>query len=117
MASRLAFPLGTCEKKFEKKFREYLASQGAYVLPKVPARSYRGLPDVIWCLHGHFMVAELKKAGAPKKAHEALQRYECSKIMTANGIAFERVSPLNVKSVIQVINDIKKEFSNEQSGH
>lgn len=73
------------EKKFELKLREYLESQGCWVLKTYSNGVQRaGVPDLLVCCNKFFVAVEVKASnGKPSE----LQLWNIEKIKEAGGIA------------------------------
>ena len=74
------------EKNFEQKIKRFLDEEGAYWV-KFFANSYTrsGVPDLLCCVHGHFVAVEVKaQNGKPSP----LQIHNCTEIRIAGGFAF-----------------------------
>ena len=74
------------EKVFENKIKVYLKSIGAYFIKTHGDRfSKSGTPDIIACVNGHFVAAEVKaEDGKPSE----LQLYHLEQIRKAGGYSF-----------------------------
>lgn len=73
------------EKQFEKKVKNYLKNQGAWILKTWSGGFQRsGIPDLLCCYKGKFIGIELK---AENGRLSELQKYELDEIQKAGGIA------------------------------
>lgn len=73
------------EKKFENQVKEFLKTQGCWVLKTWSnGVQRRGVPDLLVCCNGYFVGVELK---AEKGEPSALQLWNIDKIRKANGFA------------------------------
>lgn len=73
------------EKTFEHKIRDYLKSNGCYVVKYFGcAYTKAGVPDLLACVNGRFIAIEVKSdTGRPSK----LQLANVEQIQAANGVA------------------------------
>lgn len=88
------------EQDIQSKIIGYLNSQGFYTI-KVVRASKRGVPDICSCVHGLFVVFEVKdKNGlvAP------LQQANIDKVIKSKGFAYSVRSLSEVKSIINKLN-------------
>jgi Holliday junction resolvase len=73
------------EQDIQRKFIQYLESQGAYVV-KVISASKSGVPDILFCYEGVFAAIEVKTP-TTKNSVSRLQQYNIDKIHECGGQA------------------------------
>lgn len=94
------------ETKLKEKIRPLLDAISRSWWVKTSFFSIRGIPDFLGCVNGHFVAIELKKEHAkPDPSREVLQRWVCSRIRDAGGMAFDRVDDSNYLEVIWMISE------------
>ena len=101
-------PEGTFAKKVKDRL-DLLIRQGypLYYFVK-EAGSIRGIPDIIICANGNFVVWELKpteEEAAKTSGRIVLQKYTIERIQRANG-AGTIVHPGNIKLAFQVLESL-----------
>lgn len=74
------------EKIFENKIKKYIKDNGGYCVKYFGCNySTSGTPDILACIHGHFLAIEVKGyRGIPSE----LQLYKIKQIREAGGFAY-----------------------------
>lgn len=72
------------EQQIQSKILKYLTDQGYYAV-KVISANKAGTPDILACVHGHFIAIEVK---SEKGRISPLQSYHLLKIRDAGGEAW-----------------------------
>lgn len=91
------------EQALQRECIKYLESQGFYVV-KVISANKTGIPDLLSCIHGRFIVFELK---LEYNELSELQKYNFRKIKAAGGQAYMIKSLKQLKTIVELITDQK----------
>lgn len=92
------------EKLFENKIKKYIEEIGGWQV-KFFANSMtkKGIPDILACVHGHFIAIEVKaENGKPSE----LQICQCKKIRNAGGVAVI-VYPSQWQQLKKILDDLQ----------
>lgn len=73
------------ETRFKEKVMAALKTLPFTWHVKTQQRSVRGIPDLLLCVRGHFVAAELK--ATPEEDPDPLQEFNLAKITRSGGIA------------------------------
>ena len=73
------------ETNFKERVLRDLATLPGIWFFKTQMRATRGIPDVIICLHGHFVALELKRSA--KEGPTKLQEHILKQISAAHGLS------------------------------
>lgn len=94
------------EKNFENKIKAFLKDEGAWFVKYFANRMTKsGIPDILACVHGHFVAIEVK---GPHGRPSDLQLYNVEKIKEAGGIALV-LYPDGFDEFKQLIRNLGKE--------
>ena len=85
------------EQSIQKKILDYLHVNGAYTV-KTIVTNRSGVPDILFCLKGHFCAIEVKTS---KGRVSELQKWNLEQISKSGGIAFVARSVDEVREALQ----------------
>lgn len=90
------------EDKVKKYIRETYRKEAWFLKVAGSAAQRSGIPDVICCIRGHFIVIEIKREDGSGRPSEN-QIIECKKIMLAGGNAIISEDFNEIKKFIEAI--------------
>lgn len=90
------------EDKVKKYIRETYRKEAWFLKVAGSAVQRSGIPDVICCIRGHFIVIETKREDGSGRPSEN-QMIECKKIMSAGGNAIISEDFNEIKKFIEAI--------------